>query len=113
MMGSREDRQETEMNKRNVAISIILLMGLLLAFSAVAALAQGGAAVSHWWVIASGGGPTGNGSVAFNDTLGQPFVGSSSAENVSLAAGYWHAAGGGPEPGATYFFPIIMKGGPS
>ena len=99
------------MNKRHSVVSIMLLLGLLLALGAVAALAQGGTPISDWWTVAGGGGPTGGGSVSLNDTLGQPFVGPSSGGSVSLAAGYWHAAVGA-ESGHIYHFPTILKNTP-
>jgi hypothetical protein len=62
---------------------------LLLAFGGLA-LAQGGAI--DWWVIAGGGGPSSGTAVALNDTLGQPVIGPSSGNGVSLGAGYWYGA---------------------
>lgn len=98
--------------KGNFLMGMALLCGLALVLGAVAVLAQGGSAV-EWWVISGGGGSSSDGgSVALNDTLGQPVIGLSSSGGANLSAGYWHArpsaelhcglaAGGydlGPEP---------------
>lgn len=100
------------MNRRYVAVLIVLFLGLALAFATVTVLAQGGTPAIHWWVIAAGGGPSSGTGVAINDTLGQPIIGlSSSSGDVALGAGYWYATAFGAEPGSGYvsYFPIILK----
>ncbi len=76
----------------------LLILALVLALSLMAfglALAQG-TAVIDWWVFGSGGGPVGDGDgIALNATLGQPVIGVSSDDSISLEAGYWHGSGPG------------------
>ncbi|MBU1750474.1 MAG: hypothetical protein KKA73_22545 [Chloroflexi bacterium] len=81
------------MNRRTV----LSLVGALLAALVLAvgvALAQ--TPDVDWWVTAGGGRPSTGGSVALNDTLGQPIIGLSSGGSgpgaVSLGAGYWYGA---------------------
>jgi hypothetical protein len=93
------------MNKRRVlALAAALLGGLVLVLSAdessvvgrlaTGALAQGSEPVVDWWVVAGGGGESGEASkVVVNSTLGQPIIGPSS-DSVSLGAGYWYGAEG-------------------
>jgi hypothetical protein len=77
--------------KGNLLLGMALLCGLVLILGGVVVLAQSGSAV-EWWVVSSGGGPSSDGgSVALNDTLGQPVIGLSSSGDVGLSAGYWYA----------------------
>jgi hypothetical protein len=77
------------MNERHatIALAAVFLCGLL----AAGALAQSGAAID-WWVLAGGGAPSTGGSVALDDTLGQPIIGPASGGNIALEAGYWSGA---------------------
>ena len=79
------------MNERHatIALAAVFLCGLL----AASALAADGAAID-WWVLAGGGAPSTGGSVALNDTLGQPIIGPSSGGSVALQAGYWSGSAG-------------------
>jgi hypothetical protein len=72
----------------------------LLCASFLIATAQSTPAVD-WWVIAGGGGPSSNGSLSLNDTLGQPVIGSASGGNVTLVDGYWPGAGQAAPLGVT------------
>jgi hypothetical protein len=77
------------MNKQHAnALAAPLLCGLLCAMSAATGLANGTPTI-EWWTFNGGGAPSTGGNVTLNDSLGQPFVGSSSGGNVSLGAGYW------------------------
>jgi len=71
----------------------ILILALVPALSFLLvglALAQGTTAID-WWVVGSGGGPvSAEGEVALNATLGQPVIGASNGDAISLMAGYWH-----------------------
>ena len=89
-------------------LGLALLCGLALILGGVAVLAQGSTPIINWWVIAGGGGPSSGGSVALNDTLGQPIVGPSSEGNVSLTAGYWH--GTTSRSNIRVYFPLVLKG---
>jgi len=95
------------MNKRYVAVLILLFLALALVFATVTVLAQGNSPAINWWVVAGGGEPIQSGNVSINDTLGQPVIGPSSGGNVSLTAGYWY----GPlsESSHIYYLPIILK----
>jgi hypothetical protein len=75
------------MNRRTMLI-LIAALGIL-GLGGGAVLAQSGAAI-EWWAITGGGAPSSGGNVTLNDSLGQPIVGSSSGDNISLGAGYWY-----------------------
>lgn len=71
-------------------ILILVLVPALSLLLAGLALALGSTAID-WWVVGSGGGPASSeGEVALNATLGQPVIGASSGDAISLRAGYWH-----------------------
>lgn len=79
--------------KRRLAL---LLVGALILVAVAAprgpageAAAQNGTKVNRW-VVGSAGGPSSAGDVTMNDTLGQPVMGLSDGEAVSLTAGYWY-----------------------
>ena len=82
---------------RQLAIAVATLLLCLLV--AGGTLAQGTATINRW-VISGEGAPSSGGSVALNDTLGQPVIGPSSGGDVSLQAGYWGAGAveEGPPP---------------
>jgi len=73
-----------------VLLAVLLVLGSVSAVLAASALIP-------WDVIAGGGAPAAGGTVAINDTLGQPVTGASSGGTVALNAGYWYA----PDSGAT------------
>ena len=74
-----------------------LLMLVPIAILIVGVFTSGGAAaqtgpVVDWWVLASGSGNSGGGSVTLNDTLGQPFSGPAGGGDVTVDAGYGQQA---------------------
>ena len=94
------------MNKRTI-LALIVVLALAGSMAGIA-LAQSDGAAVDWWVVAGGGAPTGEGTIALNDTLGQPIVGPSSGDgDVALGAGYWY---GWPIPTAyTIYLPGIWR----
>ena len=75
-----------------------MILGILVALAMVGiVLAASGPAIG-WNVIAGGGAPasgtSGTGkTIAINDTLGQPVIGSSTGDNLSMGSGYWYGLG--------------------
>ena len=83
-------------------------VGFLLLVAVGTALALGTASVD-WWVFGGGGGSsTGGGDISINDTIGQPVIGLSSGDGVSLQAGYW-VSGSGSEPEYLVYLPLVMR----
>jgi len=82
------------MNRRRAAILVVLLIcGLLLAFSALPVFGQDGGltdAVVDWWVFGNAGGPVDDTGVSLDGTLGQPVIGPSEIGTTHLGAGYWY-----------------------
>jgi len=77
------------MNKRFAALLVlVILFSLILAHIALAA----GTIAIEWWAFGGGGGPATAGMITLNDTLGQPVIGPSSSDSLSLGAGYWYGA---------------------
>ena len=78
------------MNRRRaIILAVALLAGLMLARGA---LAQATPALERWVVGSAGGQSTTAGEMIVNSTLGEPIVGPSSGDSVSLGAGYWYGA---------------------
>jgi hypothetical protein len=92
------------MNKRQAIILTAALLAMLVL--AATALAQGLPAIDHWVLGSAGGGSTGAGDLSVNSTLGEPIIGSSSGDSVSLGAGYWY--GGAVEH--EIYLPIVLRG---
>ncbi|MFC2043319.1 hypothetical protein ACFLUA_04135 [Chloroflexota bacterium] len=88
--------------KRKYWIAVALGLSLVL-MSTIIVLAIN-ETVLDWWVLAGGGAPSSGDSITMNSTLGQPVIGISSGENVSLRAGYW-------VDGAEYlvYMPVVMR----
>lgn len=79
------------MRRRHVrTASVVVLLGLLLAASTLAA----GAPAVDRWVIAGGGGHVEAGSYALDGTIGQAVAGSASAGTYDLCSGFWCNVGG-------------------
>ena len=69
---------------------ILMLAQISVLLVAGSALAQEPVTID-WWILSSGGGvASGEGGVEVNGTLGQPVVGASSADAITLSAGDWH-----------------------
>lgn len=80
------------MNGRSFS-TLVGILCCLLGIGGALALAQGTAGI-NWSTLGSGGGAlTGSSRIAVNGTLGQPVTGFSSAEGVSLDAGFWYGTG--------------------
>ncbi len=80
------------MDKKHLKkIGLSFLAGFLLLTLVGSVFAQDRATVVDWFVIASGGGQTANGTVNLNGTLGQAVAGPVSADNVLVESGYWHS----------------------
>jgi len=95
-----------------LALAAALLLGVAGITTGVAQSA--GAALVNWWVIAGGGNPASAGTVAINDTLGQPVTGASvSADGrVVLGAGYWPpVSAGAVAPGGDHhvYLPAVAR----
>jgi hypothetical protein len=90
-------------------ISIILILGILL-FLVIGVISRDVFAqvlpdsTISWFVMASGGGSGSVANITLESTVGQPFVGSSDAGNVSLGTGYWYA-----EETLELYLPIVIK----
>lgn len=52
-----------------------------------------GTVTIDWWVVGGGGGPAGGTGITVNSTLGQPIIGLSNGNSISLGAGYWYGVG--------------------
>jgi len=77
--------------KGGFLLGLALLCGLALTLGGVAVLGPGQHAGHQLVGHQRRGGPSSGGSVALNDTLGQPVIGPSSSGDVGLNAGYWYA----------------------
>lgn len=83
--------------------ALVLLLGL-----GLGALAQAeGTASLERWVFSAVGGPTSGSYVTVQQILGQPVVGESSGEHVSIRAGY-SIAGMQPPPLQVYL-PLVVR----
>jgi hypothetical protein len=89
------------MKKRYWIAPTVGLLFVLISFTVVLAI---DGTVVDWWVMASGGAPSSGGSITMNGTLGQPVVGLSSGENISMSAGFWVA---GTED--LVYLPMVMR----
>jgi len=78
------------MSKRNIFLMSIAL--LCCTFIAAGLLANNTPGID-WWVFGGGGGQANGGEVTLDATLGQPIIGTSSGDSISLEAGFWLGAG--------------------
>jgi len=95
------------MNKRNVAVLIVLFLGLALAFATVTVLAQSGSGYDlSWWTVDGGGrmGSAANG-YALGGTAGQPDAAVWFGGDYRLAGGFWGAVE------YRIYLPLVLKGG--
>jgi hypothetical protein len=76
------------MNRQSALILVAVLIAGLSAMGV--ALAQGMPSI-RWWAIGGGGAPSRGDGIRLNDSLGQPFIGPSRGDSVSMGAGYWYA----------------------
>lgn len=84
---------------------VLLLALLLLAGIALAAPPPGHEILRH--VIGGGGGHVERGIYTLDYTIGQPVVGTDSAGDYTLSAGFW----GGGEAGAyKIYLPLVLRG---
>ena len=74
------------MNIRRTAIIAIALLSCM--FIAAGVLSNGNSDI-EWWVFGGGGGQVSGGEVTLNASLGQPIIGISSGDSISLEAGFW------------------------
>jgi hypothetical protein len=75
--------------KRKYIIFLAAVLSLLIAGGALA----NGTTTIDWWVLGGGVGTVDYGGELIVDaTLGQPVIGDSSADGVSLGAGYWYGS---------------------
>lgn len=87
-------------------LAVCLLLSAGQAIQVARASSSAGTPGIGWFVLGAGGGPSGGGNVALNATLGQPVVGTSSAGNIVLRAGYWSAT---PVSGTKIYLPLLRK----
>ena len=91
----------------------LLILMLVLALSLVAAgaaLAEGGLDLPRW-VLSGGASDSTAGEVSIRGTLGQPFVGVVSNEQVTLGQGFWHGGSESiPDNGHDIYLPLILRG---
>lgn len=80
---------------------------LCLVLCVMSVAAAGGTATLEQWVLAAGNGETGSSHVAVHQVMGQPVVGTSSGEHVSLRAGY--EVGAAQPPIFEVHLPLVMR----
>jgi hypothetical protein len=68
---------------------ILVIFALLGALGIARGFGAGGTPALRWWVLGSGGGPAGDGSIVVNSTIGQPLVGVPSNNAITIKSGYW------------------------
>ncbi len=97
------------MNTRSPTLYRLLALGPVIAALLVAAsvLASSAGPAVDWWAIASGGGSAAGGNVTLNATLGQPIVGASAGNDITLNAGYWY--GGAATPQYHIYLPVVER----
>lgn len=78
------------MINRRLAILTFTLLSFLMISAGV--LASSTATIDRW-ALSSGGGSTAGETVTLDATQGQPIVGTSSGDSISLVAGFWSGAG--------------------
>jgi hypothetical protein len=89
--------------KHLLFLALIFLCCLLPASTVVA---QGTPSID-WSVVAGGGGPaTGAGGIALNATLGQPIIGPSGEDSISLEGGYWYGVAAAENK---IYLPVVLR----
>ncbi len=97
------------MNARSPILYRLLALGLIIAALLVAAsvLASSAGPAVDWWIVSGGGGSAPGGNVTLNATLGQPIVGASAGNDITLNAGYWY--GGAATPQYRIYLPVVQR----
>ncbi len=95
------------MNTRSPTLYRLLALGLVIAALLVAAsvLASSAGPAVDWWVVSGGGGSASGGNITLDATLGQPIVGASAGNDITLNAGYWY--GGATTPQYCIYLPVV------
>jgi hypothetical protein len=91
------------MTKRNIfLVFIALVCSTLIA----AGIMLDGTPAIVWWLTNAGGETSIAGDVTMNTSLGQPVIGVSDANGISLAAGFWV---GTEQTGLRIFLPQVSR----
>ena len=91
------------MSKRNIFLSSIALLCCTLI---AAGVILNGIPAIDWWLIDAGGGSANASNVSLYASLGQPVIGVSEANNITLESGYWV---GGEQTGLRIFLPQVSR----
>ena len=87
----------------------LMILGILVCLGIVGgALAASNPAIG-WQVISGGGASASGGVITINNTLGQPVIGVSSEDNISLGSGYWYGLSGSIDGMNHTYFPVILR----
>jgi hypothetical protein len=87
----------------------LILAGVLLLFTAQAALARVEAYSVDWWTVDGGGGSSANAPYSLSGTVGQPDAGTMSGGFYSLSGGFWGGVASAKQPGFKIYLPWIDK----
>ena len=90
---------------------LLTLVALLLTGVVLASAAPLAGYTIDWWTGDGGGGYSSGSGYSLNGTIGQPFVGGSSAGNLEICSGFWECGGmlaSAPTAGNIYL-PVVLK----